>query len=57
MNEMQTAYKVVALAVWQIVSEQHPNSLTALEPMRRVKAKGKKNYSSFRIHRIEHEHL
>ncbi|HEY9875848.1 MAG TPA: hypothetical protein V6D12_20620 [Candidatus Obscuribacterales bacterium] len=57
MNEMQTAYKEVALAVWQIVSEQHPNSLTALEPMRRVKAKGKKNYSSFRIHRIEHEHL
>jgi hypothetical protein len=52
MNEMQTAYQVVALAVWQIVTEQHPKGLTALDPMRRVKVKSKRKYSSFRTYKI-----
>ena len=52
MKEMQTAYQVVALAVWQIVTDQHPNGLTALETMRRVKVKSKRNYSRFRYYKI-----
>lgn len=49
MSEIQTAYKVVALAVWQIVGEQHPNDLAILKRIFRVKAKGKRIRSCFKF--------
>lgn len=49
MSKIQTAYKVVALAVWQIAGEQHPDDLTILKRIFRVKAKGKRIRSYFKF--------
>jgi hypothetical protein len=49
MSEIQTAYKVVALAVWQIVGEQHPDDSAILKRIFRVKARGKRLQSCFKF--------
>lgn len=42
MSDLQTAYKEVALAVWEQVLEKHPEDLAVLKRTCRVKGKGKK---------------
>ncbi|MBD1839911.1 hypothetical protein [Coleofasciculus sp. FACHB-501] len=49
MSEIQTAYKVVALAVWQIAGEEHPDDLAILKRIFRVKAKGKRIQTYFKF--------
>lgn len=49
MSEIQTAYKVVALAVWQIAGEDHPDDLAILKRIFRVKAKRKRIQTYFKF--------
>jgi len=47
MSDLQTAYKEVALAVWEQVLEKHPEDLAVLKRTYRVKGKGKKLQTLF----------
>ncbi|MCA1993564.1 MAG: hypothetical protein LDL41_16205 [Coleofasciculus sp. S288] len=42
MSNLKAAYKEIALAVWQLCSEEHPDDLAEQKPVHRAKAKDKK---------------
>lgn len=42
MSDIKTAYQVVALEVWQLCNEQHPDDVAKSKPIRRIKVKSKK---------------